>query len=56
MTPVEEKKSSKRTEESFDFAETSDLCDFGYVLAGPADGRPRGAPAGEHPALEMAAD
>ena len=38
MTPraIEEKTSNKRTEETFDFPETSDLCDFGYVLAGPA--------------------
>ena len=39
MTPraVEEKATDKRIEETFDFAETSDLCDFGYVLAVPAD-------------------
>ena len=40
MTPraVEEKKSNNRTEEeAFDFADTSDLCDFGYVLAPPVD-------------------
>ena len=39
MTPraIEEKKSKKRTDETFDFPETSDMCDFGYVLAGPAD-------------------
>ncbi len=37
MTPraVEEAKSNKRTDEVFDFPETSDLCDFGYVLAVP---------------------
>jgi hypothetical protein len=35
----EEKKPSKLTEDGFDFAETSDLCDFGYVLAG-SDDRP----------------
>jgi hypothetical protein len=33
----EEKKPSKLTEDAFDFAETSDFCDFGYVLAGQAD-------------------
>ena len=39
MTPraVEQKSSNKRTEDSFDFPDTSDLCDFGYVLAVPAD-------------------
>ena len=39
MTPraIEDDKSNKRTDESFDFPETSDMCDFGYVLAGPAD-------------------
>jgi hypothetical protein len=39
MTPraIEEAKSNKRTDESFDFPETSDMCDFGYVLAVPAD-------------------
>jgi hypothetical protein len=33
----EEKKSNKLSEEVFDFAETSDMCDFGYVLAGRTD-------------------
>jgi hypothetical protein len=33
----DEKKPNKLSEEVFDFAETSDMCDFGYVLAGPAD-------------------
>ena len=39
MTPlaIEETKSNKRTDESFDFPETSDMCDFGYVLAAPVD-------------------
>ena len=39
MTPraIEEAKSNKRTDESFDFPETSDMCDFGYVLAAPVD-------------------
>jgi hypothetical protein len=39
MTPraIEDTKSNKRTDESFDFPETSDMCDFGYVLAVPAD-------------------
>jgi hypothetical protein len=39
MTPraIEETKSNKRTDEAFDFPETSDMCDFGYVLASPAD-------------------
>jgi len=39
MTPraIEDTKSNKRTDESFDFPETSDMCDFGYVLATPAD-------------------
>ena len=35
---IEETKSNKRTDDTFDFPETSDMCDFGYVLAGPADG------------------
>jgi len=34
---IEDTKSNKRTDESFDFPETSDMCDFGYVLATPAD-------------------
>ena len=39
MTPraIEEAKSNKRTDESFDFPDTSDMCDFGYVLAAPVD-------------------
>ena len=39
MTPraLEEAQSNKRTDESFDFPETSDMCDFGYVLAAPVD-------------------
>jgi len=39
MTPraIEDEQSKKRTDESFDFPETSDMCDFGYVLAGTAD-------------------
>ena len=39
MTPraIDETKSNKRTDESFDFPETSDMCDFGYVLAVPVD-------------------
>jgi hypothetical protein len=39
MTPraIDEVKSNKRKDESFDFPETSDMCDFGYVLAAPAD-------------------
>jgi hypothetical protein len=39
MTPraMEDTKSNKRTDDSFDFPETSDMCDFGYVLAIPAD-------------------
>jgi hypothetical protein len=39
MTPraIEEAKSNQRTDDSFDFPETSDMCDFGYVLAMPAD-------------------
>ena len=39
MTPraLEDAKSNKRTDDSFDFPETSDMCDFGYVLAAPAD-------------------
>jgi len=39
MTPraIEDTKSNKRTDESFDFPETSDMCDFGYVLATPPD-------------------
>ncbi len=39
MTPraIEDTKSNKRTDESFDFPETSDMCDFGYVLARPSD-------------------
>jgi hypothetical protein len=34
---IEETKSNKRTDETFDFPETSDMCDFGYVLAVPVD-------------------
>lgn len=34
---IEEKKPKKRTDEASDFPETSDFCDFGYVLAGSAD-------------------
>ena len=34
---MEEKKLAKRSEEGFDFPETSDMCDFGYVLAGRAE-------------------
>ena len=39
MTPraIEEAKSNKRTDEAFDVPETSDMCDFGYVLAAPVD-------------------
>jgi hypothetical protein len=39
MTPraLEDSKSNKRTDETFDFPETSDMCDFGYVLAIPGD-------------------
>jgi hypothetical protein len=39
MTPraIEVAKSNQRTDETFDFPETSDMCDFGYVLAMPAD-------------------
>lgn len=39
MTPraTEDTKSDKRTDESYDFPETSDMCDFGYALATPAD-------------------
>jgi hypothetical protein len=38
MTPraVEETKSNKRTDETFDFPDSSDMCDFGYVLV-PVD-------------------
>lgn len=38
MTPraMEDEQSKKRTDESFDFPETSDMCDFGYVLADTA--------------------
>ena len=37
MTPraTEETKKNTRTDEVFDFPETSDMCDFGYVLAVP---------------------
>ena len=40
MTPraTDDKKTNKASEEVFDFAETSDLCDFGYELARPANG------------------
>jgi hypothetical protein len=34
---IEDMKSNKRTDETFDFPETSDMCDFGYVLAVPVD-------------------
>ena len=39
MTPraIEETKANKRTDESFDFPDTSDMCDFGYELAIAAD-------------------
>jgi hypothetical protein len=39
MTPraIEDTKSNKRTDDTFDFPETSDMCDFGYVLAVPVD-------------------
>jgi hypothetical protein len=39
MTPraIEETKSNKRSDEAFDFPESSDMCDFGYVLAVPVD-------------------
>jgi len=39
MTPrgIEDTASNKRTDETFDFPETSDMCDFGYVLAVPVD-------------------
>ena len=55
MTPraIEETKSNKRTDESFDFPETSDMCDFGYVLAAPADSA-GSARADEHSVLEIA--
>ena len=37
MTPraIDDTNSNKRTDEVFDFPETSDMCDFGYVLAVP---------------------
>ena len=43
----EEKKPNALTEEAFDFAETSDMCDFGFVLAGRSDSptTPQPAPA-----------
>jgi hypothetical protein len=34
---MEDTKSNKQLEEAFDFPETSDMCDFGYVLAGRAE-------------------
>ena len=39
MTPraIEEAKSNKRADDSFDFPDTSDMCDFGYVLAIPVE-------------------
>ena len=39
MTPraIEDTKSNQRADESFDFPETSDMCDFGYVLIRPSD-------------------
>jgi hypothetical protein len=51
MTPraIEEKKSNKRTDESFDFPETSDMCDFGYVLAVPVDNPTATTPTGTQP-------
>ena len=33
---IEEMTSNKRTDETFDFPDTSDMCDFGYVLV-PVD-------------------
>ena len=40
MTPraIEDDKSNKRADESFDFPETSDMCDFGYVLVSDSSG------------------
>ena len=37
MTPraIDEKTTDKRTDEPFDFPETSDMCDFGYALVVP---------------------
>ena len=37
MTPraTQETKTNTRVDEEFDFPETSDMCDFGYVLAVP---------------------
>jgi hypothetical protein len=39
MTPrtIEETTPNKRMDDSVDFPETSDMCDFGYVLAAPVD-------------------
>jgi hypothetical protein len=37
MTPraTEKKKANQQSDEVFDFPETSDMCDFGFVLAVP---------------------
>jgi hypothetical protein len=55
MTPraIEDATSNKRTDESFDFPETSDMCDFGYVLATPPDTGAASSQA-ERAALEIA--
>jgi hypothetical protein len=45
----EEKKPNKLSEEAFDFAETSDMCDFGYVLAGRAESTSAPQPAHAKP-------
>jgi len=44
------KTSRKPADEDFDFAETSDLCDFGYVLAANLDHSTTGEPVDKHPA------
>jgi len=46
----EVKTSEKASEEEFDFAETSDLCDFGYVLVQPNDQPVSREPSRKNPA------
>jgi len=46
----EVKTSEKASEEEFDFAETSDLCDFGYVLVQPIDQPVSREPSRKNPA------
>jgi hypothetical protein len=42
--------SEKKTEEVYDFAETSDICDFGYVLVAQIECPTTREPLRKHPA------